>query len=155
DQIGLFFDGANAPAPLENSALNQAVWKGDKKLVGDWKKLSEKNGIDTFVLVDPAIVFGVIADQVRANRENGDLTGITIGFRPGDKVTADSQDELVALLQKNIETFTGVTAVIPKANAKSRLFDYDQLVITVAPGFADAVEVSIAPAATKAVAQKD
>ncbi|MEM8955656.1 MAG: hypothetical protein AAGD22_15995 [Verrucomicrobiota bacterium] len=155
DRIGFLFDGANSPAPLENSALSQAVWSGDEELAGQWKALSEKNGIATFVLVNPAIVFGVMADQVRADRESETLTAIKIGFSPGEQVAADSQDELIAMLQNNIESFTGISPEVSDSDSKESRFGLEDFIITLTPGFADAVEVLIVPASPKTVAQEN
>jgi hypothetical protein len=156
DQIGGIFipDNINAQR-LEDVALNQAVWDGEEKLVGQWEDLRSEESTKTFLLKEPALVFGVKADQVRTTREDGKLTAFYIGFRPVDGV-APTQDALATVLLTNIEVYTGASPEATGADKKGRRFTFGKFVISLAPGFADAIDVSITPAKPRAsVATKD
>ena len=156
DQIGLVVGDLNASGQrLEDIALNQAVWDGENELAGQWEDLHSENDTETFLLKEPAIVFGVKAAQVRASKKNGQLTAFNIGFRPVEGV-APTQDSLAKMLQKNIEAYTGTSPKTDGAENKKHHFTFGLFVITLSPGFADAVDVSIAPAPPKAaVARKN
>lgn len=138
---------------LEDVALDKETWSADK-IVGDWELNTREGRSEILQLKSAANVFGVRAETVKAEKSNGELKAFVILYRPMKDV-APSQEELLALLARNIGAYTGASAQSAETPAGNgpRRFDYEEFTIVLAPKPEHSVQVTIRrTSATPAVA---
>jgi hypothetical protein len=97
---GLFLGG---DAAFENFATENATWAPGAKLPGEW---SPANGTGAQTLKDAAIVFGLPAARISAERESDRINSLRVVFRESGK---KSKAALLERVIQNIRAFTGET----------------------------------------------
>jgi hypothetical protein len=121
---------------FEQAAANPAAWENAADLKGKWTK----RGATTLVLAESAVVFGVQADEITAERSGDQLQSIRVVFREKTAAgRAGKSSDLLGQVMTNVQVFTGNDGRSVKDGGTA--FSYKALTITVRRGHSHEVTV--------------
>lgn len=143
--VGNGFLGA-VGIPFEKFAAAAGPWAQGAELKGPWKARAEKKGdVENFDLAVDAIVFGIPAAQVSAERVSGAVRRFTVRFDEGKMRNAKSSaGGLYAQVVANITALAGEPKASSPGGEKS--FRYESSLITARKSGAKEVIVDFTPA---------
>jgi len=117
----------SAGASFEQFASDPAAWNSGAGLKGHWAAQG-----DALTLTDSAVVFGVEADQITAQRLDGQVQSFRVAFRNRGKQGSRKPVDLLAQLTANLRTFTGDSGT--RLAGGGTTFKYKTITITLSPG---------------------
>lgn len=129
---GVFGSGRN----LEQFAGDSAAWAASAELPGPW---SAPAADGSRTLTDSAVVFGLTAAEVRAERSSDRLTRLRVTFRDNGK----DKRTLFTRVSQSIAAFTGHP---PRSEGRdAKIFRYEKTQIRATPAKEGEVVVEFTP----------
>ncbi len=119
--VGTGFFGV-AGVQFEQFATDPETWEAGAQIKGHW----EKRG-DALALADSATVFGLVADEVTAERKGDQIQTIRVVFRPKEKRGGKPAD-LLGQVTANVRAFTGDMGT--SGSSAGTVFKYKAVTIT-------------------------
>ncbi|MDR3405350.1 MAG: hypothetical protein P4L99_22845 [Chthoniobacter sp.] len=112
---------------FEQFATDPDAFGDAAALKGQW----EAHG-DTLTLTDSADVFGIPADQVTAQQQNGHVQSFRVVFRTKDKHSGGKSVDLFTQVTANVRAFTGDAGT--NVSSGTTVFKYKSVTITLRSG---------------------
>lgn len=121
------FIGVNMGQEIEKVVQQPSAWEGNG-LPGEWKGV-EIDGRQIDTLQDAAMIFGVLASKVTAERDtpNGGITAFQISYDRNSANQIRGSKPLFDVLLFSIQAYSGAQ---PQRSGQEAVFRNDQLVIS-------------------------
>lgn len=107
---------------FEQLATDPGSWGATNALKGNWKTQG-----DRLTLSDPVAVFGIPADEISAQQQDGQVQSFRVVFRPKEK----SAGNLLSRVTANVRAFTGNAGT---KTSDATVFKYKGVMITLRSG---------------------
>lgn len=107
---------------FEQLATDPGSWGATSALKGNWKTQG-----DTLTLSDSVAVFGIAADEITAQQQDGQVKSFRVVFRPKEKHAGNLFSQVTA----NVRAFTGEAGA---RTGSATVFKYKGIAITLRTG---------------------